>query len=299
MSAESDLLQQGIEQLDTGDRRGAAKIFVRLLRRDPQIENAWWWLSACVETEQQKRDCLQRILELNPWNEEARAALDQLDFTLPDPLQLAQSAELNRDYASAHQYYAQAVEDNPACVAGWLGRGFSAGMLSNPTKNGLREFFNCLGKALRASGMATADLQGTALAQMATRLTHDQLHSLIGYLQTLFDYTTGLAERCSPNMANIYAAERVHLADWVCYMQQLAGEKGEGIYTREKLIYIVVDAYTRIASNIRQTTRGPRSRQELLGNFKFFLLSNLSLSKLSQDSQLHSWLDKIMAQSVQ
>jgi tetratricopeptide (TPR) repeat protein len=297
MSAESGLLRKGIEQLETGDRHGAAQALVRLLRQDPQNENAWWWLAACVDNEQQKRDCLQRLLEINPWNEEARTTLDQLAMTPPDSLRLAQSAERSHDYETAYQYYTQAVEQNPSRVAGWLGKGFSAGMLSSPEQNGLREFFGCLGKALRAAGMVTATLQGTTLAQIGSRLAPAQIQTLVIYLQTLFDYITGLAERCSPDMANIYAVERVHLADWAHYAQQLAGIKEEDTYTREKLAFVVADAFTHIAANIRQTTRGPRARQELLGNFKFFLLSNLSLSKLSQDTQLINHLDQIQVRS--
>jgi len=232
MPEEPDLLRKAVIKHEAGDRRGAAQEFIHLLRQDPQHEEAWWRLSACVETEQQKRDCLQRILEINPWNEEARSSLEQLDLNPPGFFQLAQLAERNHDYVTAYRYYLQAVGNDPACVTGWIGRGFVAGMLSSPEKNGLREFFTCLGKALRASGMVTAELQGSALAVMAHRLTSDQVLTLIDYLQKLFDYTTGLAERCAPDMANIYAVERVHLADWAHYAQQLAGANGESIYTR-------------------------------------------------------------------
>src|SRR5512138_150218 len=167
MESGSELLQKGLVQYETGDRRGAALHFVSLIRQDPNAEKAWWMLAACVDTQEQKRDCLERVLEINPWNEEARSALDQLELTPPDPLTLAKMAEAGHDYEAAHQFFCQAVENDPTCAAAWFGRGFNAGMLSTPQKNGVREFFQCLGKGLRATGMATANLQGLTLEHLA------------------------------------------------------------------------------------------------------------------------------------
>lgn len=293
MSAESDLLVKGLSQFETGDRRGAARHFVDILRQDPNAEKAWWLLASCVDTPEQKRECLQRVLEINPWNEEARDALEQLDFAPPDSLALAKSAEAAHDYEAAYQFYSQAVENDPACVDAWLGKGFTAGMLSTPETNGVRMFFQFLEKGLRSAGMETESLQGPALGQIINRLSRSQVKTLTGYFLSLFDYITGLADRCPANMANIYAVERVHLADWAHFTQRLLNVGDEGFFSREKLIFIVVDAYTHIAGNIRSTTRGPRSRRELLGTYKFFLLSNLSLSKLNQDTHLLDRLDGI------
>jgi hypothetical protein len=98
-------------------------------------------------------------------------------------------------------------------------------------------------------------------------------------------------------MSNIYSVERVHLADWAHFVQHLGNTEEEAFFTREKLIFIVLDAFSRIAANIHQTTRGPRSRQELMTTFKFFLLSNLSLSKLNQDISLMERLNKVQARN--
>lgn len=293
MPAEPDLLVKGIAQFETGDRRGAARHFVHVIRQDPNAEKAWWLLASCVDDPQQKRDCLQHVLEINPWNEEARNALEQMDFSPPDPLALARSAETAHDYESAYQYYSQAAENDPSCVDAWLGKGFCVGMLSTPEMNGVRMFSQALEKGLRSAGMEGESLQGPALGQIVHHLSRSQVKTLTGYFLSLFDYITGLADRCPVNMANIYAVERVHLADWVHFTQRLLNVSGESFFSREKLIFIVVDAYTRIAGNIHRTTRGPRSRRELLGTYKFFLLSNLSLSKLNQDTHLLDRLDGI------
>lgn len=293
MSAEPDLLVKGIAQFETGDRRGAARHFVHAIRQDPNAEKAWWLLASCVDTREQKRDCLQRVLEINPWNEEARNALEQLDFAPPDLLAQAKIAEAAHDYESALRYYSQTAENDPACVDAWLGKGFCAGMLSTPEINGVRMFFQSLEKGLRSAGMETESLQGPALGQIIQRLSHSQVKTLTSYFLSLFDYITGLADRCPVNMANIYAVERVHLADWAHFTQQLLNINDEFFFSREKLIFIVVDAYSHIAGNIRRATRGPRSRRELLATYKFFLLSNLSLSKLNLDTHLLDRLDGI------
>lgn len=298
MTVETDLLNKGIAQFQLGDRRGAALHFVDLIRRDPNMEEAWWLLASCVETREQKHDCLAKVLEINPWNEKARDALEELDFTPPDPLALAKSAESIHDYEAAYQYYTQAVDSDPSCVEAWLGKGFTSGMLSTPGFNGVRLFFQCLEKGLRAAGMVTASLQEPSLAAMLDHLSRAQVKTLTGYFLALFDYITGLADRCPINMANIYTVERVHLADWAHFTQQILNVQGDGFFSREKIIFTVVDAFTHICANIRSSTRGPRARHELLSTYKFFLLSNLSLSKLNQDAHLLERLDEIMARSA-
>ncbi len=298
MYAGSELLNEGLVHFETGDRRAAALLFVNLIRQDPNAEKAWWLLAACVDAQEQKRDCLERVLEINPWNEEARTALDQLDCTPPDPLALARAAEISHDYETAYQYYAQVIENDPACVDAWLGKGFTAGMLSTSETNGVRNFFQCLEKGLRAAGMETGNLQGPSLGHMINRLSRSQVQNLTGYFLSLFDYITGLADRCPVNMANIYAVERVHLADWAHFSQELLHVNDAGFFSREKLVFVVIDAFTRVAGNIHRTTRGPRARRELLNTYKFFLLSNLNLSKLSQDSHLLGRLNEIQAHHI-
>ncbi len=300
MTAESDLLEKGLSQYQTGDRRGAALHFVNLIRHNPDSESAekaWWLLASCVDTNEQKRDCLQHLLEINPWNEAARGALEQLDLTPPDPLVLGQAAEAVRDYETAFRYYTQATENDPACLAAWFGKGFCAGMLSTAESNGTRMFFECLERGLRAAGTVTGPLQGNVLSQAINRLDPSQVQTLIGYFFSLFDYITGLADRCPVNMANIYSVERIHLADWAQFAQQQLNIRDETFFSREKMIFTIIDAYTRIAGNIRKTTRGPRARQELLNTYKFFVLSNLTLSKLNQDPALITRLDEIQARN--
>jgi tetratricopeptide (TPR) repeat protein len=78
MDIGQDVLIKGIELCHAGRKRHAGRLFVDLLRQEPTNEQAWWWLAACVETEAQKRDCLERLLSLNPNHHDARTALREL-----------------------------------------------------------------------------------------------------------------------------------------------------------------------------------------------------------------------------
>ncbi len=70
-----DALQQGIYAARQG-RRAEARAWLReALRRDPNNEQAWLWLSTVVETDAEYQMCLERALAINPLNETTRARL--------------------------------------------------------------------------------------------------------------------------------------------------------------------------------------------------------------------------------
>jgi len=75
----SDLLQQAITAIKSGNKGNGAQILTQLVKQDPANETAWLWLSVCVESTEQKRYCLNRALEINPNNRDARQALAQLE----------------------------------------------------------------------------------------------------------------------------------------------------------------------------------------------------------------------------
>lgn len=70
-----DALRQGIYAARQG-RRAEARAWLReALRRDPNNEQAWLWLSTVVETDSEYQMCLERALAINPLNETTRARL--------------------------------------------------------------------------------------------------------------------------------------------------------------------------------------------------------------------------------
>jgi hypothetical protein len=78
MTALDEELAQGMEAAKSGQRDVARQHLQNVLRIDPSHETAWLWMSGLVDTPQQKRDCLQRVLALNPANEMARRGMEQL-----------------------------------------------------------------------------------------------------------------------------------------------------------------------------------------------------------------------------
>ena len=82
MSQEKDvqaLLREGIEAARSGDKVTARARFEAALELDENNEKAWYWLTSVVETDEERRVCLNNVLFINPNNERARAMLDKLE----------------------------------------------------------------------------------------------------------------------------------------------------------------------------------------------------------------------------
>ncbi len=72
------LLQQAIELARTGDKARARAILEAVIRADEYNEVAWMWMATVVETDGQRREALEIVLEINPENSRAREALNRL-----------------------------------------------------------------------------------------------------------------------------------------------------------------------------------------------------------------------------
>lgn len=77
MSTE-EILRTGIAAAKAGDLERAAACFVRVVQADPSSEQGWFLLGMCRSDPGQRRYCLQRVLEINPNNRQAREQLARL-----------------------------------------------------------------------------------------------------------------------------------------------------------------------------------------------------------------------------
>jgi hypothetical protein len=68
-------LHRGIALAKAGRKPEAKRILGQVVRCNPQSFPAWLWLAGVVETEDQRRYCLEKALQLNPQNEGVRRAL--------------------------------------------------------------------------------------------------------------------------------------------------------------------------------------------------------------------------------
>ncbi|MGH2593836.1 MAG: tetratricopeptide repeat protein, partial [Anaerolineae bacterium] len=75
--------QKGIAALKAGNSNLARRFFDAALDDNPNDELAWLWLSGVVHTPDEKRECLKRVLAINPNNAAAKRGLDILG---PEPV---------------------------------------------------------------------------------------------------------------------------------------------------------------------------------------------------------------------
>ena len=72
------LLRDGIEAAEFGDRERARELLAREVAKDRRNVAAWLWLSDVVDDPDGKIHCLERILVVDPGNQEATRRLEQL-----------------------------------------------------------------------------------------------------------------------------------------------------------------------------------------------------------------------------
>ena len=73
-----ELLKQGIAVLNEGRKAEARRLLMQVVEQDERSEMAWLWLSGAVDTDEERRTCLENVLAINPDNQAARRGLEQL-----------------------------------------------------------------------------------------------------------------------------------------------------------------------------------------------------------------------------
>jgi len=94
MAANMDaMLRAAVEAYRNGNKAGARVLLEKILELDEYNENAWMWMSAAVETPEEKRTCLENVLVINPNNEKARIGMKSLNLGVtPDTGTLTETA---------------------------------------------------------------------------------------------------------------------------------------------------------------------------------------------------------------
>lgn len=75
---EETLLQEGIQAAKRGDNQEAQQLLRQALEFNPRSVAAWLWLSSVVESDLERRECLDSVLAIDPDNQAARYGLVQL-----------------------------------------------------------------------------------------------------------------------------------------------------------------------------------------------------------------------------
>lgn len=72
------LYREGVAAIRFGDKAAGKEKLMKVVEADQLHEQAWLWLSACVDAREEQILCLQNALTLNPQNETARRGLEKL-----------------------------------------------------------------------------------------------------------------------------------------------------------------------------------------------------------------------------
>jgi hypothetical protein len=78
MTETNELLEQGIAALKAGHKAEARSLLMQVVEQDERNERAWLWLSGAVDTDEERRTCLENVLAINPNNGMARRGLEHL-----------------------------------------------------------------------------------------------------------------------------------------------------------------------------------------------------------------------------
>lgn len=121
-SSEADeMLRQGIEAAQSGDRAEARNFLLSVTDSDPDNESAWLWLASISEYPEELLVFLNNVLRVNPGNERAlewaastRALLGR-NFVVRG----SEAAE-GGDEAAAKQYFMQAIVHDDHNESAWL-----------------------------------------------------------------------------------------------------------------------------------------------------------------------------------
>lgn len=76
-------LSQAIAAIKAGDKVIGQYLLAEVLKAEPNNEAAWLWKASLSETPEQRRQCLEQVLAINPGNELARRGLATLNATGP------------------------------------------------------------------------------------------------------------------------------------------------------------------------------------------------------------------------
>lgn len=78
MSDVDSLLKEGITSVKIGQRTRARALLQEVVKQRPDDVTAWLWLSGAVETDDERRQCLEKVLAVDPNNPHAIKGLQKL-----------------------------------------------------------------------------------------------------------------------------------------------------------------------------------------------------------------------------
>lgn len=82
-----DKLKIAINKIKSGDKEAGKELLLEVLNAEPENDKAWVWMSAVVDTDELRRECLEEALMYNPFNETAQRGLAKINARQPKTAQ--------------------------------------------------------------------------------------------------------------------------------------------------------------------------------------------------------------------
>ena len=99
----SGALTQAIALAKSGDKAEARRLLESIVQTEPDHEIAWIWMTDVVESDYEKRICLEKVLSINSTNLLAKEGLRRLKVSPPFPLQTTRAVYQNQLAAPSQQ----------------------------------------------------------------------------------------------------------------------------------------------------------------------------------------------------
>jgi hypothetical protein len=226
-------LQQAITAIKAGDKQAGKRLLAETLQANPCEESAWIWMSAVVDSDVQRRDCLERVLAINPNNEIARQGLARLG-RFASPARAAQDVAAPLVQAAAAPAPEPPARMSPAAyvdtsredqIAGWLA-GYDR---AKPAVTDEAE-------AGRGQPIAKEEATGPAVRGEAQVAAVDFVVSALGKHHLRNDIIMALC--------------RDHGFDWKeaeTFIRKVESEKGRSIAARQSPLVLIIGVGTVLA----------------------------------------------------
>ena len=134
-------VQRGIAAKTDDEPEFARQCFERAVSYDDRCESAWFWKSTLAKSDDEREDCLARVLDIDPDNQSAREAMNEIsESRVASKLATAHKAAFAGETETANEIVDELVNADAENLAGWLLRSQLAASFDEKLASYMRAF---------------------------------------------------------------------------------------------------------------------------------------------------------------
>lgn len=134
-------VQRGIAAKTDDEPEFARQCFDRAVSYDDRCESAWFWKSTLAQSDDEREDCLARVLDIDPDNQSARESMNEIsESRVASKLATAHKAAFAGETEKANEIVNELVEADAENLAGWLLRSQLAASFDEKLASYMRAF---------------------------------------------------------------------------------------------------------------------------------------------------------------